>query len=420
MENQMRTSRQSAGGSYRTLDKNVHILFLARIINRFGDFVQMLLVLILTVSIGMEAHQAGLFSTMTMLASIFGQLVGGFAADRYPRKYVMVFCQLSVAACYAACAVLIAEFPLLVAYIILFSSPFRGATWPISHALVADFSHGEMERARAFSLLYLGSNIGVAVGPLVASFLFARNLPLLFLVSSLTLLVSSSLLGFLLPPGRPEDPASMPISPKETSGRSIISLFLGNRMLLLYMLAFTLYNFIYVQHSFALPLQMNAQFGSQRGTEGYGYLMSVNALTVLLMTATVTHATLRMPRAINMAIGCAFYVVGFGAYAICSSLAAFLAATFVWTIGEILLATNGNVFVNQHAPRSHRGRFNSIISVTTGFGSILGPYAGGLLLSWYTFGTLWMAMVGVALFTGLLFVRLRLLVLRATPVLQDD
>ena len=40
--------RDPAGGSYRGLDRSIHILFVARIIDRFGDFVQMLLVLILT------------------------------------------------------------------------------------------------------------------------------------------------------------------------------------------------------------------------------------------------------------------------------------------------------------------------------------------------------------------------------------
>ena len=411
MEGHERASRRTAGGSYRSLDRNIHILFVARIINRFGDFLQMLLVLILTLSIGMEEHRAGFFVTLTVLASIAGQLVGGFAADRHPRKHVMVVCQMAVAICYGACALLIESAPLVVAYLILFSSPFRGATWPVSHALVADFSHGEMERARAFSLLYLGSNIGVAVGPLVASFLFSRSLPLLFGISAVTLVISCAFLGFLLPRGERVDVCRDRDKPGEGS---LIRLFLDNRMLMLYVLAFTLYNFIYVQHSFALPLQMSMMFGTQRGTDGYGVLMSVNAVTVLLMTATVTRLTLLTPRAINMAAGCLFYVVGFGLYAVCSSLTAFFAATFIWTIGEILLATNGNVFVNQHAPRAYRGRFNSIVSVTTGFGTILGPFAGGLILARTSYSFLWLGSVGLALITALLFVRLRIMVVRAS------
>ena len=404
-----KTSRTIAGGSYRSLDRSIHILFIARIINRFGDFVQMLLVLILTISIGMEEHLAGLFTTMTVLATLVGQLIGGFAADRYPRKYVMVICQLIVAILYIFSGVFIEASPMLVAYIILLSSPFRGATWPVSHALIADYSEGEMERARAFSLLYLGSNIGVAVGPLVAAFLFARNLTLLFVISSLTLIISASLLGLLLPKHPRSKENGMGISESPFSG-SLWRLFFSNRMLVLYVLAFTLYNLIYVQHSFALPLQMHELFGTQIGTQGYGWLMTVNAVTVLLMTALVTRLTLRVSRSMNMALGALFYVIGFGLYAVCTSLVAFLGATFIWTIGEILLATNGNGFVNQHAPSSHRGRFNSLVSVTVGIGSMLGPYVGGLVLSVAGFSVLWIGSVGVASVICALFVLLRRMV----------
>jgi len=407
----MQTSRQQAGGSYRSLDRRVHVLFAARIINRFGDFVQMLLVLILTVSIGFDKHLAGLFTTLTVFAGMGGQLIGGFVADRYPRIYVMVFCQLSVAVFYIASAILIESTPLVVAYLILFSAPFRGATWPVSHALVADFTQGEMERARAFSLLYLGSNIGVAVGPLVAAFLFSRNLTLLFMLSSFTLIISAALLGFMIP--RTAQSTHLGSSDDVLYTGSLWRLFFSNRMLLLYMFAFTLYNLIYVQHSFALPLQLHALFGPTAGTDGYGWIMTVNAATVLVMTALVTRITLYSSRSMNMAFGCMFYVVGFGIYAYCSSFPLFLIATFIWTIGEILLATNGNVFVNQHAPVSHRARFNSIISVTTGIGSSLGPYIGGLILSFASFRAIWLGSVAVAIVVGLLFMQLRIVVVRS-------
>lgn len=407
------TSRRAIGGnSYRGLDRSIYILFVARIINRFGDFVQMLLVLILTVSVGMDEHVAGLFTSLTVLAASLGQLCGGMVADRYPRRMVMVICQLAVAVLYAVCGFLARDGQAAIAFLILASSPFRGATWPVSNALIADFSEGEVDRARAFSLLYLGSNIGVAVGPMVAAFLFSKNLSLLFWGSAATLFVSACILGKFLP----DKPLSIPESDNGAENRgsrtSVVGMLFGQPALLLYIIAFTWYNFIYVQHTFALPLQMNALFGTEAGTEGYGWIMTVNAVTVLVMTGTVTRFTIRFGRATNMAAGCWFYVAGFGLYAFSGSLPLFLAATFIWTIGEILLATNGNVFVNQHAPSTHRGRFNSVVSVLTGVGSSLGPFAGGLILRHVSYSVLWAVMVVIAAVISMLFMRLGTIVSR--------
>ena len=397
--------RDPAGGSYRGLDRNIHILFIARIINRFGDFVQMLLVLILTLRMGLDEATAGLIVTCTVLAAGLGQLFGGMVADRIPRKRVMVYCQLSVAACYIVCGLFTDRGQIAVPLFILLSSPFRGATWPVSNALVADFSHGEAERARAFSLLYLGSNIGVAVGPLVAAFLFARNLPLLFWGSASTMVLSAGILWFSIP----DSPSSLPVESNEPTPEelpvkdSVFQIFAHRPLLLWYMLGFTLYNFIYVQHGFALPLQMGALFGEVAGTRGYGFLMTLNAVTVLVMTALLTRWTIHRSRIMNMSLAAWFYVIGFGMYAFADASWLFFLSTFIWTNGEILMATNGNVFVNQHAPASHRGRFNGVVSLVTGMGATVGPYAGGLILLLSSYRMLWLVMVFLAFVIALLF-----------------
>lgn len=399
--------RDPAGGSYHGLDRNIHILFVARIINRFGDFVQMLLVLILTLRMGLDEATAGLIVTSTVLASGLGQLFGGMAADRIPRKRVMVYCQLAVAACYLACGYFTDQGQLAIPLLILISSPFRGATWPVSNALVADFSHGEAERARAFSLLYLGSNIGIAVGPLVAAFLFARNLPLLFWSSAFTMVFSAGIIWFSIP-DIPSNPAKSNESiPEELPvGASVFKIFFRQPLLLWYLAGFILYNFIYVQHGFALPLQMGVLFGEVDGIRGYGFLMTLNAVTVLVMTVLLTRLTIHRSRILNMSLAAWFYVIGFGLYAFAEASWIFYLATFIWTNGEILMATNGNVFANQHAPASHRGRFNGVVSLLTGIGSTVGPYAGGLILLLASYRVLWLVMVFFAFAIALLFLHM--------------
>jgi len=409
-----KTSRwKMAGGSYSGLDRSVYILFAARIINRFGDFVQMLLVLILTVSLGMEKQDAGFFVTLTIMATGVGKLAGGIVADKVPRKYVMVVCQVMVAICYIICGFSTGSPSLFVPILILLSSPFRGATWPVSNALIADFSKGEADRARAYSLLYLGSNIGVAIGPLVAAFLFAHHLPLLFWGAAATMLVSSSIILCFVPPQGIAQSADQTENPDEQPQKgSVLRALLQRPPLLLYMVAFTLYDFIYSQHSFALPLQLGGLLGTVAGTKAYGYVMTVNAVTVLVMTVLLTRLTIHRSRARNMSLATWFYVIGFTMYAFGDSLWIFLLATFIWTNGEILMATNGNVFVNQHAPVSHRARFNGVMSLVTGTGSTWGPYVGGLLLAFSDFRFLWLVMAMLAVGISLLFNKLETMIKR--------
>lgn len=384
---------------YAGLDKSIYTLFAVRIINRFGDFVQMLLVLILTVKLGMSDHEAGLFITFTIIATMVGQLTAGVVADKLARKYVLVFCQLMICVSYLLCAVFIeSAFFSLVPLLILLGSPFRGATHPITSSMVADFS-SESDRGRSFSLLYLGTNIGVALGPMAAAFLYARSLPLLFAGSSGLLLISTIVLWIKVPLLRSD--VFISASPKSEKG--FVSVLFKNKILLLFLLFFSIYNFTYAQNTFVLPLQFTEVFGVVAGVGNFGFLMTVNAVTVLFFTPILTRLTHRKSQLENMYLAMVFYVVGYGMYAFCSHFLAFLLATFIWTLGEILMATNANVFLNAYAPPRYRARFNAVTNIAAGFGSALAPTVGGLLLVGESYEFLWSLMSFLCLVLGMGF-----------------
>ena len=92
--------------TYSGLSSAIYVLFIARIINRMGDFVHLFMTLYLTRIMGFEVR-------------------------------------------------------------------------PASRSMLTDLSKAE-ERHKAFSLLYLGTNFGVAIGPMIAGFLFRNHLPWIF------------------------------------------------------------------------------------------------------------------------------------------------------------------------------------------------------------------------------------------------
>lgn len=394
---------------YGGLNRNVYMLFCARIINRFGDFVQLLLALILTSRFGMNEALAGLYVTGSISLAMMGQFFGGFIADRFSRKKVLVVSQTLIVICYICCGFFLESGSLVVPILILLASPFRGATWPASHAMVSDVTSGADERARAYSLMYLGTNIGVTLGPLAASFMFSRNLFWLFLSAAILLGISTLIVCFFVPNIKAKRDYECP---SETQldlpyDGSVWKALVERSSLLIYMGLVLLLNFSYAQISYALPLQFVSYFGEAIGTPRYAGVLMANAITVLAMTPVLTWALRRKNRIGNMAIATLFYLVGFSIYALTDNFLIFLIATCIWTNGEILMATNGSVFASLYTPQTHRARFNAIVQVITGIGTSLGPALGGVILMKASYNFLWVitAVISFCLFGGFLFLK---------------
>jgi len=374
---------------YKGLGSSIYSLFAIRVINRFGDFVQLLLVLILTIRLGLSPKEAGIFVSASIIATMVGQMVIGMAADRWGKKPLLVLCQVMVSLSYLACALSVALRPTIIPYLILVASPFRGGTAPLTNTMVADFSPQE-RLPHSFSLLYLGTNIGVALGPMVASLLFARSLLLLFAISAVLLSLSTLLLLVTVPDKRVQQPS------KENRQAKVHI----PPILWLFFFFIALYALTYGQNSFTLPLQFNSLYGEVLGTGRYATLMMVNAVVVLVCTTLLTAWTHRLGQLVSMAVALFLYVAGYSIYAFCSSFSLFLAATCIWTLGEILMATNSNVFLNAYANERIRSQCNAWMHVFSSLGHSLAPTLGGVVLLATGYRQLWLLACGICFLLG--------------------
>ena len=363
---------------YRGLPRSIYILFIVRVFNRFGDFVQILLVLILTGKLGLNSSQAGLFVSASILATMFGQLFSAYGSKRWHIKSLLVFCQLVVSASYLLCAVSYLTQPQFIPYLILLASPFRGGTAPLTNTLVAQFSKPD-ELGRSFSLLYLGTNVGVAIGPVVASLLYVRSLFLLFLFSSCLLLGTTLLLMCGIPQ----------IQVQQSFEKTRVKLHIGKPLWFFFGL-FVFYSLLYGQNTFTLPLQFSALYGQNEGSSMFASLMMVNAITVLVATTFLTSWTYRLGQLSCMALAMLFYTIGYGMYGFCTSFLSFLGATVIWTLGEILMATNANVFVNAYSPVALRSQANAYLTTSSSLGHALAPTLGGFFLLVGDYRQLWL------------------------------
>jgi MFS family permease len=264
--------------------------------------------------------------------------------------------------------------------------------------MVTDVTDRE-NRSRVFSLLYLGSNVGFAIGPALAGLLYRRHLPWVYLGDVATTLLALLLVMAFVRETLPD---------RETLGESregppgelaeeggTLRVLLRRPAVIVFSAALALYKFVYVQGYFSLSLQMKQLFGAD-GPRLFGFVWSVNALTVLVLTSLVARLTARFSDVGNTALGGILYALGFGMIFFLHRVPWFVVSTVIWTIGEILVATNSRAYVSNHTPITHRGRFAAATDIIAGTGYTLGPLLMGQLISRTGLGMVWVVSFALA------------------------
>jgi MFS family permease len=117
--------------------------------------------------------------------------------------------------------------------------------------------------------------------------------------------------------------------------------------------------------------------------------MTTNALVVSCLTIIIISLTHKIKPVLNVALAGVLYAIGFGMIFFINGLPWLLFSTIIWSIGEILVTTNTNVYIANHTPMSHRGRFNAVIPVIMGVGFALGPLISGDYIRKYGINNIW-------------------------------
>ncbi|GAB1481512.1 MFS transporter [Treponema sp.] len=400
---------------YRGLPRSVYTLFIATVVNGVGIFVFPFLTLFLTQKLGMDERQAGNYMFFSSLAYLPGSLLGGKLADRYGRKIVAIIAQLLAAVFYIPCGFLVlrgidtAPFGAvlgvggLIPLLILANIIFDGFADPARGAMHTDLTTPENRQA-AFSLNYLGHNLGFALGPLIAGFLFYAAPEWLFWGNALAVLVATSLVALFVPETKPTEAAITESLSTDSSEKAHVGSFISALKTRPYLLGFVFltswFGLVYGQHRFTIPLQTEKLFGTS-GAALYGLLMTLNAVFVVIFTAPLIALLKRFRPIINVALSGLLFAIGFGMLAFARSPLLFFVSVFIWTMGEIINATNADVYIANHTPLSHRGRFGAILPFLGGFGWALATPVGGNIIHVAGIGTLWITMFAVALIVSL-------------------
>ena len=279
-------------------------------------------------------------------------------------------------------------------------------------------------RRTAFSLTYLGHNLGFAMGSLIAGFLFEHASSWLFWGNALAVFAATFIVGLKVPETKPTqqqiDATIGSGSTEEAHKGTLVQALMSRPFLIIFTMITTWYGFVYAQHRFALPLQAKAVFGVG-GAAIFGSFMTLNAVLVIFLSTPVMALSRKWKPINSVALAGLFYAVGFGMIGLARNIWLFYLSTILWTLGEIVNATNEGAYVANHTPISHRGRFQAVLPFIGGLGWMISPPVIGKLIDATGLGTVWPLVGAVAgISAGLLWllgkVEDRTLAKRGSPV----
>ncbi|MBR0461890.1 MAG: MFS transporter [Erysipelotrichaceae bacterium] len=349
---------------YKGLRRELYVLFIGRIMTNLGSMIWPMLTLILNKKIGLNASQVASCLLVFSLISLPVSLLGGKLTDRLNKRNIIVVCDSVSVICFLICGFI----PISMTSVILFAVAglFQTVEWPAYDALIADFTLPS-DRQRAYSLSYLGANLGLVLSPTIGGLLFNDYLNVAFIINGLAIFLSTCLIFFLIKDVSREE-SEEDINEYENeldNDTNALGYIFGSRVLVVYLIALTLYQIVYSPYSFLMPLEMGNAYGDQ-GSVLFGTLNSVNCLTVVLLTGFLTRVLSRVMETGKLLIGISSVLAGLIIFRVfLNHPAAIYIAIIIFTVGEIVTVLGSSPFISKRIPSNYRGRITSIMNVFT-------------------------------------------------------
>ena len=252
-------------------------------------------------------------------------------------------------------------------------------------------------------MLRMLNNLAVTIGPAIGGLLASRSYLLLFVSDAVMSLMAAVVIILVMKETKPAT------SQEESAGSVGTALggykhVLRDSPFLLFIGACAMTALIGGQMSSTLSVYLRDGHGVS--TQGFGYILSLNAAMVVLFQFGITSALSRYSRLMIMAAGTLLYGIGLTMYGFVSAYVLFLAAMAIITVGEMMFWPTAQSMAATFAPEDMRGRYMATFGYTHALTMMVGPLLSGLLMDnadprwlWYVSGML--GLVGAVLFLRL-------------------
>lgn len=339
--------------------------------------------LYITEKFGVGMTEAGIILGLFSIFGLIGGIIGGALTDRLGRRKLILF-GLVFSALSTLTLGLVNDFALLfpLAIVIGLLSDVAG---PAHGAMIADILP-ENQRQEGFGILRVVGNMAWIIGPTIGGFVAGRSFLALFVIDAIISCIVAVLFYKLMPETKPEAHPDQPAESMAATFRGY-GVVMRDLAFVAFLGAGILMGVVYQQMYNSLSVYLRDVHGIQ--PQGYGFLLTASAITVILLQFTVTRLIKRRPPFLMMAIGTVFYVIGFSMFGFVSWYWLFVLAIVVITFGEMIVVPTSQALAANFAPEQMRGRYMALFGFTWAIPATIGPGAAGYILDNYDPNLLW-------------------------------
>lgn len=364
----------------------------------FFSLIWSYLLLYISTKMGQTLSAVAWLMTLNAIVGLAASFLGGAIADRFGRKGVMVFALIITGAgwFFYRAADNLPVFALLMVI--------TGATTPLyrltSDAMVADLVPVE-KRLDAYSILRMGNNLGVAIGPVLGGLLISVSYYVTFTVMGAGFAVIGLVALLLVKESRTR--VSHDVLALEEKNRGYLDI-IKDRVFMRVLGAYTLNRICTSILWMMLAAYTSQNFGLSESR--YGFIPATNALMVIFLQLLVTRQVNRYRQQIAMAAGALIYAVSILSVAFGTGFWWFWLCMVGATIGEMILVPTTTTFTSQLAPPAMRARYMSLYTLTWSIGTGLGPLLAGFASDLFSPRAMWYAAGSAGFVAFLVFLQL--------------
>lgn len=335
------------------------------------------LAIYLTTAKGISAGVAGAIIGTSALVGVFASFIGGNLSDRYGRKKIMlasIFVWILVFIGFGFAEHVVAFFLLNA-----LNGMCRSFFEPTSRALLSDLTKPE-HRLMVFNLRYGAINVGFAIGPLIGLQLGSAKSTMPFFITAVVYVLYAIVLvvqfrKYHIEEGKKEEK-------KAATFIDSLHIIRKDIVFLVALIGIIISTAGYAQFSSTLSQYFANSHVFENGVTLFSYALTLNAVTVVIVQYPIVQACKRYTPLVSIMIGTLLVSAGLCGFGFAGSMWAVFVCTIIFTIGEVLMFSMTDVFIDQIAASNLKGTYFGAMGFS-GIGAVIGPWFGGALLDYY-------------------------------------